>query len=133
LPKSFQSRQDALPSIFRELKALLQPYCPPLVERGVTTAKLQYHLWSIKDIEIAGRNRKAVYFAGIIIQKGYVGFYYMPAYTNAELKKFFPPELLRLLKGKSCFHIKELSLKLLRQIRQALRLGFRQYNTRCWI
>ena len=125
--------QGPLTSEFRQLQALLEQYSPPLIERTVNTTKPQYHLWSVKDIEIAGRKRKEVYFAGVIIQKGYVGFYYLPAYSDAELKEFFAPELLRLLNGKSCFHIKQLSPALAKQIQRALRIGFRQYKSRGWI
>jgi len=133
MPKASRSTQNSLAPAFRQLRTLLRAYSPPLVERGVNTTKPQYHLWSVKNIEIAGRKRKEVYFAGVIIQKGYVGFYYMPAYADGGIKKVFAPELLRLLKGKSCFHIKELSPMLVRQIQQALRLGFRQYKSRGWV
>lgn len=82
---------------------------------------------------VAGRKKKEFYFAGAIIQKDYVGFYYMPVYTHADVRKLFPPELLALLKGKSCFYIRELSPKLERQIRRALKLGFRRYKQNGWI
>jgi len=57
----------------------------------------------------------------------------MPIYTDTALKDVFEPELLKLLKGKSCFHIKELDTKLERQIRKALKLGFRLYKNRGWV
>lgn len=33
-------------------------------------------------------------------------------YEEIELKEFFEPELLSLLKGKSCFHVKNLDSKI---------------------
>ena len=72
-----------------------------------------YDLWSIKDLVIEGRKRKEVYFAGLIIQKSYVGFHFMPVFAEAHLKPVFAPELLELLKGKSCFHFKKLDPALL--------------------
>jgi len=59
----------------------------------------------------------------------------MPVYTDAELKKedVFGPELLKLLKGKSCFHVRALDEKLEKQIEKALKLGFELYKKRGWI
>jgi hypothetical protein len=65
-----------LSAIFESLKDLLSPYAPPLVPKMDDAS--HYDLWSIKDLVIEGRKRKEVYFAGLIIQKGYVGFYFMP-------------------------------------------------------
>ncbi len=66
----------------------------------------QVHVCSKKPMEIAGKKRDEIYFASIIIQKGYVGFYFFPVYTDEGLKKELAPELLKCLKGKSCFHKK---------------------------
>jgi len=70
-------------------------------------------------VEFAGKKRKEVFFAGIIIQKNYVGFYYIPIYTDTDLKTVFKPEMLGLLKGKSCFHTRKLTSELLNQIEVA--------------
>jgi len=69
----------------------------------------------------------------LIIQKSYVGFYFMPVYTDPETKVFFQPELLRLLKGKSCFHIRKVTPELLAQIDETLERGFKLYQERGWI
>jgi len=120
-----------LKATFKELRSLLKRYQPPLVPRMDDAG--HYDLWSIKDVEIAGRKRSEVYFAGVIIQKSFVGFYYMPVYTRPELKKYFAPELLALLKGKSCFHIKTLDARLQRQIKSALAAGFKLYKKNGWV
>ena len=84
-------------------------------------------------MEIAGRKRKEVFFASIIIQSTYVGFYYMPIYTDVSLKDFFKPELLKLLKGKSCFYIRDLSPEITFQIEEALEMGYNLYKKRGWV
>lgn len=117
--------------IFNELKKLLKIYENPLIPKIDLDSK--YDLWSIKDIEILGRKRKEVQFAALIIQSNYVGFYYMPVYADSEIKEIFEDELLKTLKGKSCFHIKELDVKLKKQIEKALKIGFELYNKRGWI
>lgn len=122
---------DDLNEIFEGIKKELEKFSPPLVERKGGGKKKQFHLWSEKEIEIAGRKRKGVYFAGMIIQKNYVGFYYMPVYTDREAEKFFPEELYELKKGKSCFYIKEMGFE--KHIRKVLRDGFELYKKRVWI
>lgn len=74
-----------------------------------------------------------MFFASIIIQSSYVGFYYMPIYPDTNLRDLFKPELLNLLKGKSCFHIRELDPKLNQQIIDALAIGYKLYQKRGWI
>ena len=119
--------------IFTSLKKILSKYNPPFVNGNVKTDKSQYHLWSKVPVSIQGRKPKQVYFAGIIIQKNFVGFYYMPVYTNSKLKQVFEPELLSMLKGKSCFHIKKLDSKIEKQIASALKIGFKMYKEHKWI
>jgi hypothetical protein len=122
---------DDLKAVFEALKPLLQKYQPALVPKNDT--ERYFDLWSFKDLEIEGRKRKEVFFAGLIIQKSYVGFYFMPVYTEAEAKALIPAELLRLLKGKSCFHIKTLTPGLLSQIEDTLQEGYEIYRKRGWV
>jgi hypothetical protein len=123
-----------LQPIFERLKETLANYSPPLAERsGGIKGKSDYQLWSEKDVVIDGRPRSEVYFAGVIAQKRYVGFYYMPVYTDPERKDLFEPELLRLLQGKSCFHVKRLDEELLVQIDDALARGLELYRERGWV
>ena len=113
------------------LKVILKKFEDPLKPKFDLDSK--YDLWSFKDLEIDGRKRKGVYFAGLIIQSRYVGFYYMPVYADTSLKSVFAPELLSLLKGKSCFHIKELTPELESRIEDALKKGYDLYRKRGWI
>lgn len=124
----------SLQKIFLRLKKLLDNYSPPFTAKvSKTNKKKNYELWSEKEVEIAGRKRKEVFFAGLIIQKNYVGLYYMPVYVDTKLKDIFKPELLSLLKGKSCFYIKKLDKKLESQIKYALKEGVKLYKKRGWV
>ena len=123
--------QEQLVPIFKELKILLKKYENQLKPKFDLDSK--YDLWSFKEVEIAGRKRKEVFFAAIVIQSSYVGFYYMPVYTDTNLKQVFKPELLKLMTGKSCFHIKKLDDTLKKQIIEALDIGFKLYKQRGWI
>ena len=117
--------------IFSSLKGHSKPIARPWWQRWRLTGAstwLPSNLLSSRDAS-APRS----YFASAIIQKGYVGFYFMPVYSTPEMKDLFPPELLSLLKGKSCFHIKKLDKKLLAQVRKALKDGYKLYKTREWV
>jgi hypothetical protein len=119
-----------LKATFKTLRGLLARYQPPLVAK-VNNAHC-YELWTQKDVEIAGRPRSEVFFASAVVRKSYVGFYYMPVYANPEMKKILAPELLALLKGKSCFHVKALDARMVGNIRRSLQAGYRRYSKNGW-
>lgn len=123
--------QTELVDIYNKIKKLLKKYEGELQPKIDLDSR--YDLWSFKDLEIDGRKRKEVYFAGLIIQSKYVGFYYFPIYTDTELKDVFNSELIKLLKGKSCFHVKKIDDKLEKQIEEALEIGYNLYKKRGWI
>lgn len=118
-------------SIFSEIRGLLIKYSPPLISKSDTPN--HFDLWSVKDLVIEGRPRKEVYFGAVKMNKGYVGFYFMPVYVESEQNNYFKPELLKCLKGLSCFHIKSLTPELKEQIQDALKLGFQMYKDRGWV
>jgi len=120
-----------LKEIFKHVKELMKKYENPLIAKIDYDSR--YDLWSVKDIVVEGRKRKEVYFAGLIMQSNYVGFYFMPVYTEAEIKNMFSNDLLKLLKGKSCFHIKKLNEELEKQIADALEKGYLMYKEKNWI
>jgi hypothetical protein len=124
-------QQNELVVIYNRLKQIMQKYENPLQPKIDLDSK--YDLWSFKNVEFAGKMRTEVYFAGLIIQSSYVGFYYMPLYIDESLKRFFPPELFKTLKGKTCFHIKHLDDALAEQIDMALAKGIEFYKEHGWI
>ena len=117
--------------IVNDIRGLLEKHAPPFEVRR--DAKGGLHLWSVKDILVEGRKKKEIYFAGVVPQKGYVSFHYMPVYTNPEQKAILSPELLALLKTKSCFHVKQLDPAMKRHIRAALASGYKIYQQRGWV
>jgi len=124
--------QPELVPIFEQLKQLLIPYEKgSIVKRG--GAGGQIVMVSERPFEFQGRKRPELWFAAALIQKGYVGFYFMPVYSKPEMKQVFEPELLKCLKGKSCFHIKKNDPDLFRQIKDALAKGYDFYQERGWI
>ncbi|HEY4336318.1 MAG TPA: hypothetical protein VGM89_10480 [Puia sp.] len=93
----------------------------------------QIVLGRFKPIVIDGRKKEELWLASALIQKGYVGFYYMPVYMNDGVRRKLDAGLLKCLKGKACFHIKKEDPVLFDQIEKALRLGVEDYQTKGWI
>jgi len=117
--------------IFRAIRPLMARYAPPLQPR--TDVEGRYELWSPGPVAVDAGREKDVFFAGLIIQSSYVGFYFMPLAADEDRGSVFEPELLGLLKGKSCFHVKRLDDRLLAQISAALDRGRDIWAQRGWI
>ena len=118
-------------AIFKEIKKMLSKYEPPLV--ATSNFESRYELTSTKAVMFAGRKRDGVYFGAAIIQSAYVGFYLMSVYADPALTKKMPADLMKTLKGKSCFHIKKLDAPLKRQIAEALKISFEYYKKQGWV
>ncbi len=117
--------------IYKQLKPLLENYAPPLTAKK--DSDTGYELWSNKELVIADIMKSEIFFAAFMVQKNFVGFYYFPIYTHPEIKKDLPPRLVKLLSGKSCFHISNLDDELLADIDSTLRFGFAFYIKQNWI
>lgn len=117
--------------IFQTIRAVLQPYTVSGFA-AINNTDTDFELSTEKAVEIEGRKKDNVYFAGVKIHKNHVGFYYMPIYIEEEMKNLVSKDLLQLLKGKSCFHIKKLDDELLEKITEALAVGATFYKQKEW-
>jgi hypothetical protein len=126
--------QAQLLEIFNELKKELKPF-----EKGFVKARFdiegKYDLWSEgPNVSVNNKSRNEVAFAALIVQSSYVGFYFMPVYTNTEnVRAKLSPALLQLLKGKACFHIRSTDKELLKDVRQAMKVGYEEYKRNGWV
>jgi len=125
--------QESLLAIFRELKEIVQPY-----QQGTIKARFdmegKYDLWSEKELVAYGKKMNEMFFVQLAIQSGYVGFYFMPVYTNVEeVRSQLGELLLKTLKGKSCFHIKSTDKTLMMQVRDAMKVGYDIYKKNGWV
>lgn len=124
-------KNPALLPLFAEVKALLVPYAAHFEVRNEGPGR--YELYSTVNVRPKGKPRYEPMFAAVILQKSYVGFYYMPIYSDPdEARAFFGGDLLALLKGKSCFHLKRLTPVLREQVAAALARGLELYRERGW-
>lgn len=123
--------QPELTPIFEAIKKLLLPYKEGTMK--LISSPGQVVLISKKPVEILGRKKNELWFASALVQKGYVGFYYMPVYGDSRVKQLIKPELLKCLKGKSCFHIKRYDAEILSQIQDALGVGYTLWRKMGWL
>jgi hypothetical protein len=137
MSKSQSSKDGSLEDVYESLQKLLSRYAPPLKSCGGNVrGKRDFHLTVPKAVVVPGAyGGKAVEIevASIILQKGFVGFYLMPIYVNPGLKKKLAPSLTKRLKGKTCFHIKQIDSEILGNIEDAVDEGVKSYRERGWL
>ena len=130
--------EDSLEGVYEELVKILQRHGPPFRSDVPCLAegKRSFQLTVPKPVTIPGAyGGKPVdlQMAAAILQNGYVGFYLMCLYMNGAAKKKLSPALLKLLKGKTCFHVKTLDDRLRKHIEAALEMSTMVYRERGWL
>lgn len=123
---------DARIENFKIVKKLISKFAPPL--KVATNLSSRYETYFEKSFEtVSGRTgnklkKDKLWFASIIVQRNYLGFYFMPVYSHPELLLKVSPELRKTLKGKSCFHITKLNEEGAKEITKLLKEGFKLYD-----
>jgi hypothetical protein len=130
--------EQSLDSVYEELKALLLRHVPPFKACAVSRAqdKKSIQLTVPKPVSVPGAyGGKPVdlQMAAAILQKDYVGFYLMCIYMNEAEKNKLSPALVKLLKGKACFHVKKLDGRLRKDIASALEMAAKNYRELGWV
>jgi hypothetical protein len=129
---------NSLEGVYLELENLLKQHAPPFRAdvACMSGGKKSFQLTVPKKVVVPGAcggKPLDLMMAAVILQKDFVGFYLHYIYMNDELKKQVSPSLLKLLKGKTCFHVKELDDGLRKDITAALELGTKVYRARGWM
>jgi len=125
--------QPEMAALFLDIVQTLRPYDKKGSMKLHQNTGGQAILVSHKPVEIAGRKKPELWFAGALVQKGYVGFYYMPVYGEPGIRKHFTPEFIKCLKGQCCFHIKKKDPVVMNDIKKALKIGFDAWKDRGWL
>lgn len=118
--------------IFDRLKFLIHPYEKHLVIKKNTPTRYEVEFdkgYSVTS-ERTGKTmvKHGLYFVGIMMQSSYVGFYFMPIYANPSVFSGVSPDLRKLLKGKSCFHIKTYDERLFWEIEKMVKRGYQIFK-----
>lgn len=99
----------------------------------VKEVKRQLHLLGKDAVSILGRKPQQTYIAGVIEQKNFAGFYFMPIYSHPEEFSLTSPLLQNARKGKSCLNIKVLDAPAVRELKSLVKKGKALYKTLGWI
>ena len=131
------SREAPLEIVYEELVGLMMRHAPPFRTdiACMSAGKKSFQLTVPKAVTIPsayGGKPVDLQMAAVILQKDFVGFYLMCVYMNEAMKKKLSPALLKLLKGKTCFHVKKLDDGLRKDIAAALEAEEKSYRDRGW-
>lgn len=124
--------RDRLHEVFNNLRAIVSEYEKGL--RIVSDDCSRYEVEFDREFETKSLKtgniikKKGLYFTGLIIQKGYVGLYFMPIYSHKDQFQNLSPDFLKKLKGKSCFHIKTWDSETEIETRKLIKKGFSIYK-----
>ena len=137
MPAPKNAKSGSLDPIYDTLEKLLSTLAPPLeaFSRRIP-GKRDLSIRIPKPVSIPpayGGKPVQIDLASIILQKGYVGFYFMPAYVDPSMRKKLAPALLKTRKGKTCFHIQQLESAQIVNIEFALREGLKCYKAKAWL
>jgi hypothetical protein len=118
--------------IFNKLKELLSKYDGRL--KVMTDKPGRYEFTGTKPFELGGKLRpEGAYFGGAKVNKGHVGFYLMAPYVKPEFTAELAPELVKLLKGKSCFWIKKYDEHTFELVEDAIAKAYACYQKLGWV
>ena len=118
-------------AIFEKVRTLVEKYNRNMDVRSDTPTN--YSLYGKKTVEAFNKEVDGMYYASVVINKNFIGFYFFPIYTHPEEFAKIPAELQKCLKGKSCFHIKVKDELLMSQIDSILDQGYQLYKKHEWI
>jgi hypothetical protein len=90
--------RDTFPVIFARMKAILEPFVPPLIVEADTSE--QYSLQTAPSPAYP----KGFFFGAVRIGKNYVSYHLMPVYIFPDLLDQISDRLKKRMQGKSCFN-----------------------------
>lgn len=130
------------PNVFLELYTLIESsktkntlvrYGPLDGSESKKNIKPQVHLLGRRAVQILDRPARKTYIAGIILQKNFTGFYFMPMYSHPKKFPLKSPLLKKYRKGKSCINMKSVDPRSLRELASLMKKGIALYKKEGWI
>ena len=114
-------------TVFSDLKAMLEKYSSKLVCTENTSEAFNLNTGHIM------KNKRPLYFGGVKLNKSNVSYHLMPIYVFPELHVHIGPKLKPLLKGKSCFNIKQLGDDIIGELNYLTDMCYEKYETEGFI
>lgn len=115
-----------LTAIQQQLQDLLSSHCPPLQVR--TNKPTNFEVAGTKATMQGKQKVDGIYFASVVPKPKDIRLYFFPIYTHVDQYTDLSPELKKCLKGKSCFHIKQLNDELASDIAKMIDRGVQLYK-----
>lgn len=103
----------------------LKAYTPPLQIRK--DENQVFEVAGTKKTMQGKQKVDGVYFASVVPKPKDIRLYYFPIYTHSQEFENISSELKKCLKGKSCFHFKQLSVALQSEIQSLIQTGISIY------
>ncbi len=121
--------------IFNQLVQLLQPYANGLDVRKNNSQ--EYELWTkhnFRSLSMNPKNKRGTLFAGALIMKKHIGFYFYPLYIHSELSAVVDETIRPFWKGNSAFHFhKPLTDLIAVRLTWLINAGWQYYYHKKWI
>ena len=114
-----------IPEIRDTLQRLLKQQVPPLRIR--TDSEENFEVAGTKETMQGKQKVDGFYFASVVPKPKDVRFYFFPIYTHPDQFQL-SDDLKKLLKGKSCFHVKHLTPELEKELRLHIEKGVDLYQ-----
>lgn len=114
-----------LQDLQNHLKKVLTDLCPPLSVR-----KDNEQVFEVAGTKPAMQGKQKVdgyYFASVVPKPKDIRLYFFPIYTHTDAFEL-SEDLKKLLKGKSCFHLKNVNEKVLEEIEEMIKKGIHLYE-----
>ncbi len=108
-----------------ELRSLLKSACPPL--RVSKESQDVLEVSGSKEVMQGKQKVEGHYFASIVPKPKDTRLYFFPIYTHPEAYSI-SPELQKMLKGKSCFHIRSLNDDIKNELKSMISKGVELYQ-----
>ena len=117
--------------LFEKVKSKIEPLAEGQDIR--TNTEKAYHVYGTTTVLIGKKKTEGQYFASSMLNKGFVGFYFFPIYTHKdEFTEEEFPNLMKTLKGKSCFRIKKDDPEVFSEMEKLLQKGAKLYEGLGW-
>lgn len=103
-----------------------------VLDSTAKTPKPQVHIYGKKKVAIGKSPERQSYVVGVMEHKHHTTFYSMAVY--AFPKEFsLSPEMKKNLKGKSCFHIKELTPEIEKEVKSITKKSISLFKKQGWV
>ncbi len=112
--------------IEKTLRDILKSQTPPLRVRKDTAGVLE--VCGTKETMQGKQKVDGYYFASVVPKPKDIRLYFFPIYTHVDQYANISEETRKALKGKSCFHIKNLSPEMESEIKEMVKLGVELYQ-----